>query len=146
MATFSLGVRTLTTAIATAAWEIRTTTTRRAKVMELGIFLAAATASTYAIGRPAAIGVTPGTLVFFMPEDPADIRPSVVDDMQSALSWGTGPTVPVDFFRRIAFPATIGVGVIWTFPKGWVIPISSSVVLWNVAANGAVDAYAVLDG
>jgi hypothetical protein len=111
--------------------------------MEFGIFMAAATASQYALGRPAAIGVTPTTPVDFLPDDPAD--PTVAGLVQSALAWGTGPTAPTAFPRRISTPATIGSGVIWTFPRGYMIPVSSSIVLWNLAANGVVDAYAVVE-
>jgi len=141
MAIYSLGVRTTGAASATAAWEIRTASTDRAYILEIGIFLAAATASTYAVGRPGAIGVTPTSPVTVLAEDPGNPAGTV----QSALAWGTAPTVPVNFFRRISFPATIGTGVIWTFPKGLLIAVSSSVVLWNLATNGVVDAYVVVD-
>jgi hypothetical protein len=58
----------------------------------------------------------------------------------TALAWATPPTVPANFFKRIAFPATIGVGVIWTFPRGITIPVSNSLVYWNLATNGVIDA------
>ena len=138
-----LAIRTTGVGAGAAAWEIRTgATPGLCKLMELGLFLAAATASTYGLGRPAAIGITPTTPVDFLTEHPNDVLASGV--VQSALAWGTGPTAPVNFQRRIALPATIGVGVIWTFPEGIVIPVSSALVLWNIAANGAVDAYAVI--
>lgn len=143
MALYSLGVRTSGVTSGAAAWEIRTSANVRARLMELGVFLAAATASTYGLGRPAAIGVTPTTPVDFQPEDSAD--PTVAGQLQSALAWGTGPTAPANFFRRVSLPATIGTGIIWTWPKGLVIPVSSSLVLWNLATNGVVDAYAILD-
>jgi hypothetical protein len=104
--------------------------------------MAAATASTYGLGRPAAIGVTPTSPVDFLPYDPAD--PVVAGLVQSALAWGTGPTAPTQFIRRIGLPATVATGVIWTFDR-LIIPASGSLVLWNLALNGVVDAYAVLD-
>jgi hypothetical protein len=140
----SLAVRTTGVGVGAAAWEIRTgSTPGRARLLELGVFLAEATASVYGLGRPAAIGVTPTSPVDFLVEDAADVVATAV--VQSALAWGTGPTVPANFLRRVSFPATIGSGVIWTFPKGIVIPVSSALVLWNITANGVVDAYAVLD-
>lgn len=140
----SLGVRTTDGSTGTAAWEIRTgATPGRVKVVEIGLFLAAAAASTYGIGFPQAVGITPTSPVDFEEEDQNNVLASGV--VQSALAWGTGPTVPTYFFRRIALPATIGTGVIWTFPEGLVIPVSSSLVLWNAAENGVVDAYAVVD-
>jgi len=140
----TLGVRTVDGTAAAAAWEIRTgATPGRARLLELGFFLAAATASIYGLGRPAAIGTTPTTPVDFLPEDPNDVIASGV--VQSALAWGGAPTVPAAYLRRIALPATIGAGVIWTFPEGIVIPVSYGLVLWNIGTNGLVDAYAVVD-
>jgi len=139
----SLGVRTTDGTDAAAAWEILTgATPGRAKIVEIGFFLAAATASIIGLGRPAAKGITPTAPVDFVQEDPNDVLASGV--VQSAVAWGTGPTMPGDFLRRIALPATIGTGVIWTFPEGLVIPISSSVVLWNLGTNSVLDAYAVV--
>lgn len=141
MALYSLGVRTSSGTTGTAAWEIRAAATDRLFIVEIGVFLAAATASTYGLGRPAAIGVTPTSPVTVLAEDSANPTGTGT----SALAWGTGPTVPTNFLRRISFPATIGSGVIWTFPKGLVVPASGSIVLWNAATNGVVDAYAVID-
>ena len=141
---YSLGVRTTDGSNATAAWEIRTgATPGRARIVELGFFLAAATATTIGLGRPAAIGVTPTAPGDFLPEDPNTVLATGV--IQSSLAWGTGPTVPAAFLRRIALPATIGTGVIWTFPEGLVIPVSSSIILWNLAANSLLDAYAIIE-
>ena len=141
MAIYSLANRTTGTSSGAAALEIRTTSTDRAVILEIGIFLAAATASTYGIGRPQAIGVTPTSPVTVLAEDAA----APAGTVQTALAWGTGPTVPLQFFRRIALPATVGTGVIWTFPRGLIIPVSSSIVLWNLATNGVVDCYVVID-
>ena len=140
----SLAVRTTGVADATAAWEIRTgATPGRARLIELGLFLSAATASIVGLGRPAAIGITPTTPVDFLLEDPNDVLATGV--IQSALAWATPPTVPAAFLRRIALPATIGTGVIWTFPEGIVIPVSYGIVIWNLGLNSALDAYAILE-
>lgn len=139
-----LGVRTSSGTAATAAWEIRAgATPGRVRLMEIGFFLAAATASIFGLGRPAAIGDTPTTPVDFLDEDSDDVLAAAV--IQSALAWGTGPTVPAAFLRRISLPATIGAGVIWTFPTGIVIPVSESLVLWNIGTDSVVDAYAVVE-
>lgn len=141
---YSLGVRTVDGTAAAAAWGIRTGgTPGRAKLLEIGFFLVAATASQLGLGRPAAIGTTPTSPVDFLPEDPNDVIASGV--IQSALAWGGAPTVPAKFLRRISLPATIGTGVIWTFPKGITIPVSSELVLWNIGTNSLLDAYAVLE-
>ncbi len=141
MAIYSLANRTTNITIANACLEIRTAATDRPRIMEIGIFLAAATASTFGLGRPQAIGITPTTPVIVLQEDPGD----PVGTVQTALAWGTGPTVPLQFLRRISLPATIGTGVIWTFPRGLIIPISSSIVIWNITATGVVDIHVVID-
>lgn len=139
-----LAVRTTGVTVATAAWEIRTgATPGRWRLIELKIFLAAATASVYGLGQPAAIGITPTTPVDFLLDDPNDVLATGV--VQSARAWATGPTVPANFDERISIGGTIGNGVIFTFPQGIVIPVSSSLVLWNITANGVVDAQAVLE-
>ncbi len=140
----SLGVRTTSGTTAEAAWEIITgATPGRAKVKEVGVFMAAATASTFGLGYPQAVGTTPTAPVDFLCEDPNDVLATGV--VQSALAWAATPTIPLKFFRRISLPAVVGTGVIWTFPEGLVIPVSSSLVLWNLASNGVVDAYAVVE-
>lgn len=141
MAVYSLANRTSNVTIANACLEIRTASTDRPRIMEIGIFLAAATASTFGLGRPQAIGVTPTSPVTVLAEDPGD----PVGTVQTALAWATGPTVPLQFFRRVALPATIGTGIIWTFPRGLVIPVSSSIVIWNISATGVADIYCVVD-
>ena len=71
MALYSIGVRTTSGTTGTAAWEIRSSSTDRLFIVEIGIFLAAATASTYGLGRPAAIGITPTSPVTVQAEDPS---------------------------------------------------------------------------
>ena len=142
MAIYSLGVRTAGASTGTPAWEVRMGATDRGAILEMGVFLAAATASTYGIGRPAVNGAGGTTPVTFLAEDPGD----PAGTMTSILAgWSTTPTAPANFFRRIGLPATIATGVIWTFPRGLKIAISTSFVLWNLAANGVVDAYVVED-
>jgi len=139
-----LAVRTTGTGSGAAAWEIRTgATPGRWRLIELQIFLATAVASVFGLGQPAAIGVTPTSPVDFLNEDPNDVLATGV--VQSALAWATGPTVPANFDERISIAGTIGNGGIFTFPQGIVIPVSNSLVLWNITANGVVDATAVLE-
>jgi len=137
MAVYSLANLTTATGAAAATLELRTASTDRGKVLEVGWFLNAATASTHGIGRPAAIGVTPTSPITWLAEDPAE----PAGTLQTALAWGTGPTVPANFFRRVALPAVIGAGVILTFPLPLVIAISSSIVIWNIAASSALNAH-----
>lgn len=141
MAVYSLANLTTNVTAANAALELRTAATDRAALLELGLTLNAATASIYGVGRPAAIGVTPTSPITWLAEDPG----SPAGSAQTALAWGTGPTVPANFFRRVNLPATIGAGIILVFPRGLIIAISSSVVLWNIGTDSAVNAHVAGD-
>ena len=141
MSKFSLGVRTVSATIAEPCLEIYTAATDRAKILEIGISIVAATASVFGLGRPAAMGITPTTPVTLLAEDTGD----PVATVKTALAWATKPTVPTAFLRRVSLPATIGAGMIWTFPFGLIIPISFSIVVWNITAVSLADIWVVVD-
>jgi plastocyanin len=141
MALASAAVRTSNLTISQSSAEIRTTAAVKARVLEIGIVGATATAQSLGFGRPAAIGVTPGTTATFQRDDSAD--PACVTTL--VTTWGTSPTNPTTYMRRWNGAATIGVGIIWTFPRGIVIPVSSSVVVQNVTAAIACDVSVAID-
>lgn len=141
MAMTSIGVRTVNTTITQASLELRTTAAVKIRVVEVSFMQATGTAQSIGCGRPAAIGVTPGTTSTPVRDEPGD--PVSVSTM--ALSWGTSPTAPTVYQRRWNSAATIGVGVIWTFPRGFGIAVSSSVVLFNITAGIAGDANIAFD-
>lgn len=142
MAIGSIGVRTTAVAATVAQYEIRTTAAVRATVLELGIITAtAATSQQVGLGRPQAIGVTPTTPVLFQRDEPG--APACVTT--TALAWATGPTIPLVFHRKWTGAATVGVGIIWTFPRGLVIPVSSSLIVWSITTTPGNDINAVID-
>jgi len=141
MAIASLALRTTTfsPATSTANIEWRTPATVRAKVLEISYIQLTAIASQIGLGRPQAVGITPVN-VLFQKDDPGD--PASV--MNGSLSWATSPTVPLIYHRR--WNGTLAsTGVVWTFPRGLVIPISFSLVIYNIATTVASDANCVLD-
>jgi hypothetical protein len=140
MAIYSLAQRTTNFTAAQACAEYRTPATVRPKVLEVSFITATGTAQSIGFGRPQAIGITPVN-VLFQADDPGD--PASV--MNGSLSWATSPTVPLIFHRRWNGAATIGVGIIWTFPRGFVIPVSSAAVLWNITTTVAADVNCVID-
>ena len=142
MAVYSAAQRTTATTAASASWEVRSTSSNKPKLMELGISQSAATAGVYGIGRPAAIGVTPTSPVTFLDEQDGNGPTGLTT---CAVAWGTGPTVPANFFRRLSCPATIGAGAIFTFPRGLGLPVSGSIVVWIIATAPVCDVYAVVD-
>ena len=141
MAIYSLSNRTSNVTIANANLEIRAGASNRPRLMEMGIWLNAATQSPIGLGRPQAIGITPTSPVTVLAEDPAESTGLT----QTALAWGTGPTVPLQFFRRVNIAAAIGAGVVLTFPRGIVIAAAGSLVNWNIAATSVNDVHIVVD-
>lgn len=141
MALYSIARRTTDVTTAHACIEIIAAATPRPKIMEIGIFLAAATASVFGLGRPDAAGDTPTGPIAVLAEDEGDPAGTTT----TALAWATSPTAPTQYIRRIALPATIGTGVIWTFPRGLVIPVSGTIVIMNIGATGVADVYVVVE-
>ncbi len=140
MAIYSLAQRTTNLTITQACWELRTSATDKARVLEIGFVLNVATAVSIGLGRPQAQGATPVN-VLFQAEDFSDPASTV----NASLSWATSPTVPLQFFRRTSLPATVGAGIVWTFPRGLIVPVSASLVIWNITTNVAADVWAVID-
>lgn len=143
MAIYSQGVNTVITTTTSPSLDIKASSVNAPKLMEYAINLAAATASTYGLGRPGNDGsVAQTSPVLFQAENPGDPAANT----GSAVAWTTAPTVPSVFLRRVALPASIGSGVIWTFPRGLTMPSTKGLVNWNLAANSAnTNIWAVVD-
>lgn len=141
MAIGSIAVRTTNLTSTQASLEIRTTAAVRAALLELSIIQATGTVQSLGFGRPQALGVTPGGTSTPIRDEPG----APVCVTTTALSWATSPTPPLVFARRWNSAATIGVGIIWTFPRGFVIPVSSSAVVWNITTAVACDINVALD-
>lgn len=141
MSLASCAVRTSNVTINNANVELRTTASVKARVLEVGLIGATATAQSQGLGRPAAQGVTPGTTSTFQRDDSAD--PACVTTLN--LTWGTSPTAPTTYFRRWNGAATVGVGIVWSFPAGLVVPVSASLVTFNITAAVAMDVYMAID-
>ena len=135
MAVYSIANRTTNVTIANPCIEIIAGATIRVKIVEISIVLAAATVSTFGIGRPAVIGVTPTTPVTALPEDIVD----PTGPFTTALAWGTEPTIPAAFIRRATIAGAVGAGIVFPFPKGLYIEASKSVIIWNITATGVTD-------
>ena len=138
MAQYELGINTTVTTTGAAAAELRAASGTPVRLRELGLTLAAATASTYGVGRPAAVGVTPTSPITVLASNPSDPTGTAT----TAVAWGTGPTAPSQQLRRITLPATIGAGVIFTWElnrfligPGNASAAVASIVVWNLATN-----------
>ncbi len=147
MGRYSIGLRTTNGADASAALEIFTGAVDisayapRRRIVEIGITLAQATPSTFGIGRPAAIGVTPTSPVTLLSKDAG--RPE--STVQAALAWGTPPTAPASFYCRSAFGGAIGDTAIFSFPQGLTLGAADSIVIWNIGATALADVRVLIE-
>ena len=142
MAIYSLSQRTIVTAAGGATWEI-IPGARRPRILEIGLSQVTAVAGTYGLGRPAAIGIAPTDPIVFS----AELQGDHVALTAGAVAWATtAPTIPTLFLRRVTCPATVGAGVIWTFPRGlYLTPSTTSIVIWVIATAPVCDVWCVLD-
>jgi hypothetical protein len=127
---------TVTTSGATVADTV-TGSGIRPRIMEIGIFLGAATASTFSIRRNTANG-TRTSPVAFEAEDPGDPALTGITLLDMAIAFSVDPTKATNNLRRIGLPATIGVGAVYTFPRGLVVAASGGLSITNEATNSAV--------
>lgn len=150
MARYSLGVQKATITAAGAIFDVATTTTDRAHIVELGIFTSVASGTTpvltLGLFRSTAVGTrtTPTTV---LAEDFADPAGTAT----AATAWSVAPTLAATPLRRFVTNA-VGGGVVWTWPTqgGLTLPVSASVVVNAITVAGTtpsftLDCYVVLD-
>lgn len=137
-ASYEIADRSASVTAAARLAEIRTTSTDRAHVKEIGVSVGVAGAApTIGLIRPNAIGVTPTSPKTVQAGDPG----SPAGTVTTAVAWGTAPTLPGTpvYLRRVTLPATLGAGWVWAFsPEQLVIPISSSLLIDLIALSAAV--------
>ena len=108
------------------------------KLYEVCIHSGAANTLQIGIGRPAndpAMVQTSPTL--FQATTPGD----AVSLTTYAVAWATAPTQPNVFMRRGNIVNAVGVGVIWTFPRGLTVLLNQGLVFWNLVAGTNPTAY-----
>lgn len=134
MALYRLARSSTVTTSGNAAADVACSTGVRPKLMEWDLFLGAATASTFSLRRTTAIG-SRTTPVALLAEDPGDPALTGINLVDMAVAFTVEPTEATEALTRIALPATIGTGVIWTFPRGVTIANSLSLAIVNDATN-----------
>jgi hypothetical protein len=142
MAIYSAAAAISVGTIANPAFEVKPAASNEPAVMEVGIMDGATTACTYGLGRGGSTAtLTSATTVIAEDEG----RPAGVTTMSGTFS--AAPTVPTTYFRRCYLPATIGAGIIFTFPRGIVLAAGGvGLVTWNIAASTATGTeHAVVD-
>lgn len=140
MARYDLGFRTLDGSNGLPAAEIRSTSSDKPRILEMGFFQVTAANTGIGIGVPAALGIGPISPVKMLAEETADPAGAV----QIATQWTTKPTIPTHFYRRYQSATGIGNGYIIGFPRGLAIAVSSSIVVWNTLANPLLDMHVTI--
>lgn len=116
---------------------LKTTTTDRAIIREIGVFteVAPTNAPQYGLMRMNAVGTGTITNATVALHDPADGANSV--NLETA--WATArPTVTGGVFRRTMVPLAIGNGVVWDFTnRGLIVPVSAGLCVIIANASGA---------
>ena len=133
MAIYSGDFNTTVTTTGAPCMDFKGAATNSPRVMELAFVMAVATASTYYWVRSTNTPTQTSTSLCLAenPGDPAGLT-------TQAVTWSpTAPTFSGVAFRRAVLPATIGAGVVYTFPRGFVIAAAgASGCVWNAATNG----------
>jgi hypothetical protein len=140
MAIQSQAARTSGTTIANANFGIYPPATVRPAILEYSMIQVTGTAQSIGLGRASSVG-TPTGAVLFQQDDPGD--PAAV--VNGHITWSVQPGVPSIYHRRWNSAATIGVGVVWTFPRGLVVPVSAAFISWNITTAVAMDVNCVVD-
>lgn len=148
MARYSSAVRTPAAAAGAPYCDFRPAASDRCRILEVGVFTSAATASSIGLIRTLTTG-TATTTQAGVPNDPAEAAGTAL----IGTAWSTAPTIagtPL-YKRRIALPATAASGVIWTWPTDGPVfatnGATTGLVLWNFggSAGSALDVYWVWD-
>lgn len=144
MSISSLGLRTVNFTISQACVEYRSVAAIAPKLIEFSFIVqGTGTVQSIGLGTPAARGITPVNTLFQRDVPATSTDPASTTN--GSLAWATSPTTPTTFVRRWSCAAVSGVGVVWVFPRGFVIPVSSSLVCWNITATVAADVNAIVD-
>jgi hypothetical protein len=126
---YEAGIQRITSAAAGPIATLVSSSTSRPDIREIGVFLTSAVAPTIGVGRPAAAGVTPTMTPLGQATDVNDPASTCA----LVTTFGTAPTAPTIFMRRITLPAVIGAGVIWTWePQAFNVATSGNVVIWQL--------------
>lgn len=131
MATYSGAVSKASAAAAGWLLQLRTPTSKDARVWEVHVFAETAISGTVGLIRSLSIGAT---FTSTTPQAEDSSSAAALCAIDTAIT--TAPTIaatPV-YFRRAVLPATIGAGIVWQFPRGLVVPTNSGLLVWQLSA------------
>lgn len=131
MGRYSAGFTKAAPATATMVAQLRTSSTKDVRVWEVGVFASTAVALSVGLIRSATVGATFTSVTPTADDTSLGAASTLVDTAAT-----TAPTISTNvYLRKIVLPATIGAGIIWSFPMGIVVPTSGGLLLWNFGAG-----------
>lgn len=130
MARYGNAITKTTTAAAGPIVSLSAGTSRDVRVLQITVAASTAVSGDVGVMRP---GNTPTVPTGGTVGTPLD-NISGAGVAVTGNAWTTAPTAGTTAFDRIVLPATIGAGVIWTYPEGLVLPTSGYLVLWQYSA------------
>lgn len=128
MARYTVAFAKTTGAAAGPIMDLRPAAAKDARLWEVGVFAETAVAGTVGLVRSTSAGTTPGGAVVPQAEDYSNTRACTVN---CYTTYATEPTQAGVYLRRAVLAASIGSGIIWTFPDGIVIPTSTDTATGN---------------
>lgn len=129
MARYGNSITKTTGAAAAPIATLSAGTARDIRVYEVGVTVSTAVSGEVGLMRPANTPTVPtGGQVGSAHDNIVGAGVGV-----TANAWTTAPTAGTGM-RRMVLPATIGAGVIWTFPDGIVVPTSGFLAVWQYSA------------
>lgn len=117
-----------------ALLNIKTGSSQRPRIIEIGLFQPGTGTPTVVaggFGKAANSGSVAQTTIAPVPDDPAD----PASTLAGGIAFTTAPTAPTLWNWQFSIPATLGAGVIKTWPNGLPLSISSDWALWNNGGN-----------
>lgn len=129
MARYSVAFAKTTGAAAGIICDLRTAAAKDLRVWEIWVTAETAVAGTVGLVRATGAGTTPGGDTVAVADDYSNTRTAT---FHCYTTYATEPTQATVYLRRTALPATIGAGLLWSFPEGIVIPTSTD----TATANG----------
>jgi hypothetical protein len=129
MARYAVGFSKTTGAAAGPICDIRTASAKDVRVWEIWVTAETAVAGIVGLVRSTNAGTTPGGDQVAVAEDYSNTR-AVASHVYT--TYATEPTQASVYLRRASLAASVGSGVVWTFPEGIVVPTSTD----SATANG----------
>jgi hypothetical protein len=139
MARYGAAFSKTTSAAAGPIVNLVNTANADARVWEIGVFAETAVSGTIGLVRATGAGTTPGGNVAAVAED----TQSGATTTSLFTTYATEPTQATVYVRRAVLPATIGAGIIWTFPMGIFVPSGTAVGLLLRQLSTAAVTYSV---